>query len=544
MIVGEAPGETEEETGQPFVGASGIELTRMLGEAGIDRRQCFVTNVCRHRPPANKIGNFFYKKTEAKKRGIAPYGDRYPHPHIVSGLLELNREIEEVKPKIIIALGDTALWALTGESGITKYRGSMMHLRSSLASSLPTLPMVLPTIHPAAVLRQWQWRILLTHDLRRAMMGLRQGSWPSPAFDFTVRPNEDAVFAFLADIKRDLVAGPTRLAVDIETRLGHIACIGIATSKTRALCIPLMCTDNPAGYWPFETEFAIILALRDVLTHPNARIVGQNFLYDSQYIARFWHFLISMYCDTMLAQHTIFPGDMAKDLNTLSSLYCDYHMYWKDEGKDWEPGVGEEQLWIYNCKDCVSTWEISENIEKIIQREKLHEQYCFQMSMFQPVLRTMLRGVTWDRKLAGEYALVLQAKMSEYEAWFHSILPEGILPKGKVPFFRSPTQLASLFYTCLGFDPILNRKTRQPSTDDEALTKLMRKEPLLTPLCKRILEYRSLGVFYSTFVSARVEADSKVRCSYNLGGTETFRLSSSKDAFGYGLNLQNIPEGG
>jgi uracil-DNA glycosylase family 4 len=56
MIVGEAPGAEEERKGEPFVGASGHELTKMLHEAGIARSQCFITNVCRERPPGNHTG--------------------------------------------------------------------------------------------------------------------------------------------------------------------------------------------------------------------------------------------------------------------------------------------------------------------------------------------------------------------------------------------------------------------------------------------------------------------------------------------------------
>ena len=55
MIVGEAPGVDEEREGQPFVGVSGRELDRMLSEAGLPRGACFVTNVCRVRPPRNSL---------------------------------------------------------------------------------------------------------------------------------------------------------------------------------------------------------------------------------------------------------------------------------------------------------------------------------------------------------------------------------------------------------------------------------------------------------------------------------------------------------
>ena len=54
MLVGEAPGEQEVLRREPFVGASGTELNRMLHEAGISRSECFITNVCRQRPPSER----------------------------------------------------------------------------------------------------------------------------------------------------------------------------------------------------------------------------------------------------------------------------------------------------------------------------------------------------------------------------------------------------------------------------------------------------------------------------------------------------------
>ena len=75
------------------------------------------------------------------------------------------------------------------------------------------------------------------------------------------------------------------------------------------------------------------------------------------------------------------------------------------------------------------------------------------------------------------------------------------------------------------------------------LSTIAKREPLLAGICKVIQELRSIGVFKSTFVEARLDRDNRIRCSFNLSGTTTFRLSSSENAFGSGLNLQNIPSG-
>jgi DNA polymerase-1 len=98
-------------------------------------------------------------------------------------------------------------------------------------------------------------------------------------------------------------------------------------------------------------------------------------------------------------------------------------------------------------------------------------------------------------------------------------------------------------YGEMGLPPQRNRKSGNLSCDDKSLEKLARREPIFRPIYQRISELRSLGVFRSTFVQMRLDHDGRVRCSYNIAGTETFRYSSSEDAFGFGGNLQNIPAG-
>jgi hypothetical protein len=94
-----------------------------------------------------------------------------------------------------------------------------------------------------------------------------------------------------------------------------------------------------------------------------------------------------------------------------------------------------------------------------------------------------------------------------------------------------------------GLPVIKNRKTKQPTCNAEALGKLAEKFPLIKPLTDLIEEKRSLGVFLSTFCMMPLDTDGRMRCSYNVAGTETFRLSSSENAFGSGGNLQNVPKG-
>jgi DNA polymerase len=532
MIVGEAPGREEELSGQPFIGQSGSELTRMLLEVGINRNDCFITNVCHIRPPNNDIDNFFYTKTEAKTRGISVFFHRYPNSDINSGLSQLREDIAAVRPTLIIALGATALWALTGHSAIMNWRGSGLYTTDDISPN-HTIP-VLPTIHPANILRDWANRFLAVRDLRRCAEVLSTGVWPQPSWSFITRPSFDQAIAWLDYQITQVTLSPTHYAADIETRGGQIACVGIGRHFA-AICIPFMCVERPAGYWSAEEEQAIVIKLRQLLTHPNCLCTFHNGAYDLQYFAKQYGFLPNLADDTMIMQHVAFPG-LRKSLAMCASFYCEQYKYWKDDGKEWTSD-DEDQLWRYNCEDCVRTFEIRQVLCGVLDKLGVTPQYEFQVrDLFPQVLRTMLRGIRIDMGRRMQLDQELGTELLRTESWITTAVGHPLNP-------RSSLQMKQLFYEDLKIPVRRNRKTGAPSLDDENLNKIALHYPLLKPLVKKILAFRSIGVFLSTFIRASVPPSGRMHCTYNITGTETFRFSSSADSFGYGTNLQNIPSG-
>ena len=132
MIVGEQPGDEEDLSGRPFVGPSGILLNEALRSENIDRNKIYVTNVVKH-----------FK--------FEPRGKRRIHQKPNAGEIQhckywLINEIKIVRPKLILAMGATALGVLTGsDKNISQRRGQLENLNASTH--------ILPTFHPAAILR-------------------------------------------------------------------------------------------------------------------------------------------------------------------------------------------------------------------------------------------------------------------------------------------------------------------------------------------------------------------------------------------------------
>jgi len=127
MVVGEGPGHEEDLQGRPFVGRSGQLLDRLLlEEAGLERRQVYIANVVKCRPP----------------------GNRDPEPAEIDACRPfLEQQIDLIRPRVVLTLGNFATRVLLEtKQGITQLRGNVYQFRGDTAQ-------LVPTFHPAAALR-------------------------------------------------------------------------------------------------------------------------------------------------------------------------------------------------------------------------------------------------------------------------------------------------------------------------------------------------------------------------------------------------------
>ena len=132
MLVGEQPGDREDVEGHPFVGPAGRVLDQALEDAGIDRRDAYVTNVVKH-----------FNFSERGRRRIHQKPSR---EHIAACRPWLDAELEQVGPEALVCLGATAARALFGAGfRVTRQRGQLVD--SELA------PLATATVHPSSILR-------------------------------------------------------------------------------------------------------------------------------------------------------------------------------------------------------------------------------------------------------------------------------------------------------------------------------------------------------------------------------------------------------
>ena len=166
----------------------------------------------------------------------------------------------------------------------------------------------------------------------------------------------------------------------------------------------------------------------------------------------------------------------------------------------------------------------------------LEQHFTFQQELFGAVLRMMLRGCRIDHGRRS----ALRKELLEAAVYRQDLLN---FMAGHPLNPKSPKQLMRFFYEDLALPGIKHLTRGNLTTDSAPLGTIATRYPILLPLCQTIAELRSIGVFLSTFIESEPDIDGRMRSSFSIAGPTTYRFSSSENAFGSGMNLQNLPVG-
>lgn len=360
LLLGEAPGEQEAKIGSSFVGASGVLLLNLLHDSGVihltsdDRgllskywttqdpncteavwqmhTEVHRINVFAQHPPKNDLSWFCGPKEEAlpgypplikKKPEYRYWRGGYLRKEFAHELDRLGDEILRYDPNLIVAMGNTPLWALCGRSGITKLRGT-----TCVSTHTVSGYKLLCTYHPAAVLRQYELRPTTVADFSKIN---REKEFPDvrrPRCEIWIEPAIEDIERFI----EEHIKGCALLSVDIETSGNQVTCIGFAPRKDLALVIPIHDSRNKSGsYWTTaEEELRCWALIRSILENRMIPKLLQNGLYDSAFLWRSYGIrIMGMREDSMLCHHALQP-EALKGLAYLGSVYTD-HGPWKSE---------------------------------------------------------------------------------------------------------------------------------------------------------------------------------------------------------------------
>lgn len=505
MIVGEAPGKREDDSGIPFVGTSGKLLDELLGEQRFTRKNVFITNAVSCRPPDNRT------PTKGEIRACNHW---------------LQYQIKQVKPRFILLLGNVALQSVTGKSGIKSKRGRPFEKDGII---------YLPTFHPAATFHDPSAEELIVKDLKLFREIVDSGEIPREK-NLNIKIVRD--IAQFKEMKRDIRASST-VSIDLETAsddpiLGglypwakgaRIVSFGAGT-KTTQWILPVTHPESPWTREVLETMIAELMAILE-----DCIVVAHNGKFDLLWI---WvHFDIQGHLDfdTMLA-HYMLDENSLHDLKLLARKFCGAPD-WDIDKKGAIDLFGLDVLALYQAHDLYYTRELRFIFGKMLRKEGDTKRIFDEIMM--PCSRLFLEveydGVCVDVKKMGDAEKYLREEVDKAE--------KRMRRWGDINW-GSPKQLGKLLFGSkreggLGIAVVEKTKKGANSTSESVIKRIDH------PIAGDILKFRGAKQQLSFFIEGwkpyLVKKGNNwfIHPSFKLHGTVTGRLSCEHP------NLQQVP---
>ena len=522
LVVGEALGEQEALAGEPFVGKSGMVLQGLYRKAGVDWNGLTVINTLSCRPPDNVYPTSSEARSYCTPKEAGEIVEHCKKAHLEPVLK--GREWRRID-----ALGEHALEAVTGKTGIGKWRG--MPLESLHA---PGTPNVIPTLHPSFLMREQSKFPVVISDLKKSLV--------QPPEFYNLFPSLGDVQAFnYADFAFDLECN----------RWNHneIYMCGLSGKRFEAMVVP----------WkgPYIKELkrifngALLLKGQNILGFDLPVLEANGILAPHAEVR-----------DIMLMQHLLQP-DLDHDLEFIASLFTNKPA-WKH--------LAQQQKEYYNAVDTDVVSQIEPQLWSLLKQQGLDKLYSqVSVPVAKIVNRMTQRGVRVDVSQITKVRERIKEQQAGLELQLPSSLrthtqpinrripaPPGTLGKSGKPVkyvnvpssesvvpWRSDKSVGKWLYEDLKLPVQKHIKTGKVSTDKYSLERLSRlggkqfetedgqkaKVGILA-----IKELRSLDETLTTFTKEKMEYGTSIHPHFSVHGTNSGRLSSS------GPNAQNIPE--
>lgn len=314
----------------------------------------------------------------------------------------------------------------------------------------------------------------------------------------------------------------------LDPHSAELVCISFAFRSHEAWCVPI----------PPERKEAekIVAEFREVFGDPSILKTGQNIKYDLLMLRQYGVEVRGEMFDTMLAHYLLQP-EWKHNLDYLCETYLGYRKIPTENligarGKNQITmrAVERETLRDYACEDADLTLQLKHFLAPLLAENGLEKLFHDLEMPLVPVLADMeFTGVRLDPRALHEYAGELRRQII--------ILEEEIIALAGVEFnVSSPKQLGEVLFERLKIDPNARlTKTKQYSTNEEVLTQLKERHPIV----EKVLDYRGLKKLLNTYVETLPilinPRTGRIHTSYNQAVTATGRLSSNNP------NLQNIP---
>jgi uracil-DNA glycosylase family 4 len=536
-IIGEAPGETEEFLGRPFVGNSGEKLDQVLGRAGINRKDVFLTNLCHYKPIANKFETV---------RGTS---------QLQEGLDELRLLLQNHKPNVIATLGNWPTYFLTNKTRISKkgiigigdWRGSILQYDPTHLGELNRVQKVIPTYHPSFVLRNPAGFVAFDLDIKRIVSDSQFPELNLPQYNIQIDPPNLEEY-----VERLLQLPYTASDIENVTGTAIVLCIGFSLSDTE--CVVITLGEAPS------------LRNRDAVQRILAGNVGKVFHYgmhDTNVLQCAGYTINNYSGDTIVQAHVLAP-ELPRDLAFLTSLLTRQPFY-KDDGKQLFGGDAKSwslkraqrklnDLCVYNGKDVCVTHSIYDTQLADLEKEGRSNYYSYRMELTHALLEIGNNGLYRDPKRTAIFRSSVRYERNKCAIFLCTLAGykiRNIANKEMCKLLYDTLKLPKRYKT--------DRGTGKQSltTDEDALIGLLTYcnghiEKLKTDSARRewgkkreviklVLKIRGLSKLNESYFSVPVYSDGICRTIYKSAATETGRCANVKYVDKSGLNIQTTP---
>jgi DNA polymerase I len=559
VFIAEAPGEFEDKLGIPLVGAAGKLFNSILKEVGIDREMVGVTNVL----------------------GCRPLDNRKPTPKEISACWPfVDKELQQVKPKLLVPMGDTAMkQILPGIGTITKIHGQLFQSDEYSCA-------VIPVFHPAYILRnEVELKPKFREDLRKVASFLRgQLIQERSAVDYHMVETREEFDWMIEQLNEQLEWACDAETTGYDFQKDEIFMISFSWQENTAVAIDLR------GDFFVQNLDYVWTRLREVLANESKKIF-HNGSFDIEFFMSQDAYVNNYYFDTLLGHHLIDENDF-HGLEILAAEYTDMvgyerplEQYKKQHKIETYKDIPNEILYPYSCGDADSTFRCYKKLLPMIYEQKL-DKVMFTITMPAQILLIMTEycGVSIDvpyldkttqkyAKLIEEQKEIIQTtpqvidyeeerkeriwgefkekyengspmtrrKFSTFQEYMKSRKEEDLNYKFNP---NSHLQLKELLIDRMKL-PVVKytkkgkKETTNPSLDAEVMEIYATKHK--HKFCAALSRVSTLSHLKSTFldgIKLRLDSQNKVHTDYRVWGTTTGRISSRDP------NLANIPRTG
>lgn len=527
-LLGEGPGQEEEQTGRPFVGRAGQILNRALMDANLNRASIWVTNAVRCRP------------TNAKGYNRTPTPTELGH---CRGWLD--QEMDRVRPKIIVALGASAAWAALAPNVPA---GGVLENQGKVFWSERYHCWVLITFHPAYIARklsEYPWLVL---DLMKADRILKSGELPTSSHaEFVVVETLEQAFTV-----RELLLALNKLAFDWETNgLNPVQAKGFLASFCGDGKIGYLFPRYRAGFEACWTRSELRTLDQEVLVPlftSDIPKVGHHVGFDAQITkSTLGVWPKAIVGDTMIKHHLLYNHmtERVRNLKRLSEVYTTFGRYddpideWLIQNgytKDGKPDgafmylIPDTIMRPYAATDSVVTWIVDAELDAPLDEAGLRPIYDEER------MPLVLEYTVMDRDGVRISRPKLEALAEDLDSAIVTVNAALERHVGYPLNYNSFKQVAAYLFDEMG-QPVMGvTDTGQPSTKEEYLL------PLLNGPCADVIQLLLHGRAYSkmqgTFITGSKKSPGGIKAAVGIDGfapmythlaaTETFRLATRK----------------